>query len=146
VSALLRQPCGFESVALVEIDLASCGLAVSECPNHCDLLSNPDAAPPAGADDAIEMDDIVSGRYEPIVLGMPVRPDGVEVLAVLRHALQASIGLAFDKRRMEFDLRMEDRERRLGVATVEGVDEAAKLAHVLLRHRPLSIPQVQESA
>ena len=48
--------------------------------------------------------------------------------------------------RSPFDVRMEHFEAGLIVATLPRLIERLQTLHVLLRHRPRSIPQAQESA
>ena len=147
MSVLLGQPQGFEGVLprLVHDHPLDC--SVADCPHIDATSSHLDSATPLhvlGTGDYYE----ITGFDEFVGL----QPSGFPGLAELRHdpskLIKAEYAAVRPDRPRHVDLGARSRvfERGIPVLAVERVVPGLDDLHVLLRHRPRSIPQAQESA
>jgi hypothetical protein len=93
-------------------------------------------------------EEIVTGRNAFLYLDVMLIESVPEGFQELREADMSSIG-PFEKsarRDIHFDLRVDPFQLRDSTAAVPGLVHPPDDLYVLLRHRPRSIPQPQESA
>jgi hypothetical protein len=162
VSVLLRQPNGFEGIASVGIEGRLCDLAVAHgpygCTHHADLDSHPSSSSVVADQDdnvvtrinhLLYIGAIALPRVEPVkprspetvkprvsdsLSGRPVLDDCLEVLVEQRrNGLRQGGSRSF----------ITKQAHQVSIAARE---KAPDKFHVLLRHRPRSIPQVERAA
>jgi hypothetical protein len=145
VSALLRQPGGFEgfgSVAVCEPLVAS----DSSLPerdhdpvvdlNICAACSSAHVMPP------VDQDLVGPGIHELEINGEPLERVGdLDVEVPCGLATADRIYLRPRRRWDDLAVRITGREPRSAVAPIKGLVRLAESLHVLLRHRPRSIPR-----
>ena len=148
MSVLLRQPHGFECLFSRSEPDRSHDESISHGPDTEYPLFEPCTAAPASTNDSwahddllVVIDDLID--LDPVVLQLPEelleRPEKTGVAMV-------DLRIRKVKKIVPFDVRSKPREGGFRVAAVERFSNAPRDLHVLLRHRPRSIPQAQESA
>jgi hypothetical protein len=152
VSVLLRQPGGFEGSVLVREPLYANDAAVPHGPYVPDVPACLRATLPPPAPDGERAEHLISGVDERMDLDMSI----VELPQEDFHDAPYSFWPSLHVRKvgdedpggheLELRRRIRQRKRAFEVASVQGLDSSPHQFHVLLRHRPRSIPQAQTSA
>ena len=146
MSVLLRQPHGFEGFFRVakwpKADYPS--FAEGQDVSGARFSFDP-AALAAIVDSPHEQDDVTDAEF---VVNIEANdfPRIVHVLDVFPHPRVASVTTAHRESRAPVDIRIGQGNKARQVASLDRVDDFVGQPNVLLRHRPPSIPQAQESA
>jgi hypothetical protein len=150
VSVLLRQPHGFEGLRLAHVDLPMDDQPV---PERVDMRVLPQRQLDPGGATAHplvkEHDDAVPGIHQ-LILKLDGLP-GAEPLSPEPAHGHGPVVDATDARYLKFggvpfDIGMQEASAEVSVTSNEGFEGRAYALHVLLRHRPRSIPQCQEES
>ncbi len=149
MSVLLRQPDGFQGVRVVPISPHPHDPAAVHRPHGGNALVHDEATLSASAADPEEGDHVIAGIDYLLDVGFnllerlePPR-DGVS------DVLEATSGAPVapkSRNVLPFDVRVVQLAERLPVALPLCFEHGPDNLHVLLRHRPRSIPQAQEPA
>jgi hypothetical protein len=148
VSVSLRQPHGFEGFGSVTVLARFGDLSVSQSEYMELVLFEGGAAGPAATDQVNSDDNAVARIDELLRLRLKL-----SVLEDLRKMLHTGVAAAMRSGPPRIVRPIPPHGGRIGqlnhcreVASVERIKPLAHQLHVLLRHRPRSIPQAQESA
>jgi hypothetical protein len=111
-------------------------------------LSNLNAAAFAFTNKSANHDHSVTSVNELILLSVHSIPYVVRVGQPLSKAVYPDVRLGIEhiSSGIEHDLGVRELDRSLSLAAIQRFKDALRDLHVLLRHRPRSIPQAQESA
>jgi hypothetical protein len=151
VSVLLRQPHGFEGLARIVISVPLDDLSFPEAPDRstkkfngggtaCDRCVEPGERDEflARFDELLLIDaDTLEGRE-------PVRAEAAHACVTTEVAFSEYVREATDE--LEFNLGVRHLQDALDVGLIESAAASLNYVNLLLRHRPRSIPQAQESA
>jgi hypothetical protein len=159
VSVLLRQPYGFESIGAMAEKLQIVHFSFPDRPDKEEVERNRDAAFPPSATLANQSQDTIPGRLDELKwLHGQADPRGPELLQRLDEFCDAPkmlwnvrdrllvVPVPLDLRIVNLGSGVPERPVFAPTERVKSVESVANDLDVLLRHRPRSIAQLQESA
>ncbi len=147
VSVLLRQAHGFEGCCPIPVVLVTHHQAVSDSRDAGHLSAHGQAIAPASVEREVREDSLASVT-QLVNLDRERLPGLSEVLPEPFEAVVAVIdGIKAGKQTRShiLEVAMKNGQYGVHVASVPRFDPPAHQLHVLLRHRPRSIPQAQEA-
>ena len=147
MNVLLRQAKGFEGLSVIDEVLPAGDPAVSKCEQVGVRLFHFDAAAPATTSQVEGDDDRISRSVRLDDLRVMRLPSSQESLSPLPQLGVAAKGTRLGNLGAKGHLAVviEEAQERIDVAFVPRFHEAVHDLHVLLRHRPRSIPQATVS-
>src|SRR5215204_5355266 len=142
---LFRKADGFEGLVGIQVGADPKRLAVSDVAYRADRRLGLGSTPPATYADPPDCDELVAEVSDLCVFGVPLDENLVEIAEKLADALVAPkhrrlASHRHHERRVPLDLGGECLQQAFDISPVVGVDRSAAGLHVLLRHRPRSIP------
>ena len=147
---LLGEPHGFEGRGRIHVSLDTNDASAAHFEDDRRLGLELDSAAPPAPVFALQHDNAIAGVDEVLRLEAALIPC-IEVLFLedLHELFRATRDPALLKAAdgaTELEIRIDQLRHAVPIASQGGVVRAAHYLHVLLRHRPRSIPQAQESA
>ena len=142
MSVLLRQRRGFEGFGVACEVAEAKNPAVSKCGQLRDLSAEVQSGDPARSGEFAQRQDRIAEVADVVISSLQLKVD----FEALPKPPDSGVPSKLLQERGPLDLGVEVPDPRVAVVAIPRFEGRSYDLHVLLRHRPRSIPQAQESA